>query len=67
VLRELALAVPSERKYRAYRHYARGQAALARSSIEEARSELERAISASPELEPARRALDGLPAPTRRT
>jgi hypothetical protein len=60
-LGELAISVPTERKYRAYRHYARGRVAQDDGRLDEARAEWERALRLDPELGPARQAIDALP------
>jgi hypothetical protein len=67
VLGELAVAVPAERKYRAYRHYARGRVAQDDGRLDEARAEWERALRLDPELAAARAAMDSLPEPPKPT
>jgi hypothetical protein len=62
-LGELAVSVPAEKKYRAYRHYAKGRLAQDDGRLDEARSEWERALRLDPELTAARAAIDSLPEP----
>ena len=57
----LAVAAPTEKRYRAHMHYARGREAQEAGRPDEARSELQRALALDPELFAARRALDDLP------
>jgi hypothetical protein len=60
---ELAVAAPADRRYRAYRHYARGRVAQDDGRVAEARAEWERALRLDPELAAARAAIDSLPEP----
>ena len=62
-LAELAVSMPAEKKYRAYRHYARGRMAQDEGRLDEARGEWERALRLDPDLAPARAAIDSLPEP----
>ena len=62
-LGELAVSVPAEKKYRAYRHYAKGRVAQDDGRLDEARTEWERALRLDPELGAARAAIDSLPEP----
>lgn len=63
VLGELSVSVPTDRRYRAYRHYARGRMAQDEGRLDEARGEWERALRLEPELTAARAAIDSLPEP----
>jgi tetratricopeptide (TPR) repeat protein len=62
-LGELAVSVPSEKKYRAYRHYAKGRLAQDDGRLDEARGEWERALRLEPDLAAARAAIESLPEP----
>ncbi len=62
-LGELAVTVPTERKYRAFRHYARGRMAQDEGRLDEARGEWERALRLDPEHAPSRAAIEQLPEP----
>jgi tetratricopeptide (TPR) repeat protein len=62
-LAELAISHPSEKRYRAYRHYARGRIAQDDGRLDAARDEWERALRLDPELAAARAAVDSLPEP----
>jgi tetratricopeptide (TPR) repeat protein len=58
---QLAIAAPSDKRLRAYMHYARGREASEAGRGDEARAELQRALALDPELTAAKRALDDLP------
>ena len=60
-LHELAVSHPTERRYRAYRDYARGRLAQDAGRLDEARVEWERALRLDPDLAAAKAALDQLP------
>ncbi len=62
-LGELAVSMPAEKRYRAYRHYAKGRMAQDDGRLDEARGEWERALRLDPELQVARVAIDSLPEP----
>src|SRR5262249_4052121 len=62
-LAELAVSVPAEKKYRAYRHYAKGRLAQDDGRLDEARGEWERALRLEPDLTAARAAIESLPEP----
>lgn len=64
---ELAVSVPTDRRYRAYRHYARGRMAQDEGRLDEARGEWERALRLEPELTAAKAAIDSLPEPPKPT
>jgi hypothetical protein len=63
VFAQLAITVPSDKRYRAHRHYARGRIAQDLGRHEDARSEWERAIGLEPSLNVAKAALEQLPEP----
>jgi len=58
--RALAIAVPRDKRYRLYMHYAWGCEHQAAGRPGEARSELERALRLDPNFAPAKQALAGL-------
>jgi tetratricopeptide (TPR) repeat protein len=66
-LGELAVSHATEKKYRAYRHYARGRMAQDEGRLDEARGEWERALRLEPDLNAARAAIDQLPEPPKPT
>jgi hypothetical protein len=63
VFAQLAITVPTEKRYRAHRHYARGRIAQDLGRHDDARSEWQRALGLEPALTPARLALEQLPEP----
>jgi hypothetical protein len=63
VFAQLAITVPSEKRYRAHRHYARGRIAQDLGRHDDARSEWERAVGLEPSLNVAKTALEQLPEP----
>jgi tetratricopeptide (TPR) repeat protein len=63
VFAQLAITVPSEKRYRAHRHYARGRIAQDLGRHDDARSEWERAVGLEPSLNVAKAALEQLPEP----
>jgi len=63
VFAQLAITVPSDKRYRAHRHYARGRIAQDLGRHDDARSEWERALSLEPSLLAAKVAMDQLPEP----
>jgi hypothetical protein len=60
---QLAVARPTEKKFRAHMHYARGREHQDDGRHDEARAEWERALNLMPELNAARAAIDQLPEP----
>jgi hypothetical protein len=64
-LGDLAVTVPTNKTYRAYRDYARGRLAQDEGRLDEARAAWERALRLDPDLGAARAAIDSLPAEPR--
>jgi tetratricopeptide (TPR) repeat protein len=60
---KLAVAAPHDRRYRAHMHYARAKEAQDAGRVDEARAELQRALTLDPELQRAKIALGELPEP----
>jgi hypothetical protein len=60
---QLSVAVPTDKRYRAYRDYARGRIAQDLGRHDEARTEWQRALALDPTLAAARAALEQLPEP----
>jgi len=60
---QLSIAVPTDRRYRAYRDYARGRIAQDLGRHDEARTEWQRALALDPTLMAAKAALEQLPEP----
>ncbi len=63
----LATGHPAERRYRAYRHYARGRVLQDEGQLDAARTEWERALRTDPGLAIAQSAIDTLPEPPKPT
>jgi hypothetical protein len=63
IFAQLAITVPTDKRYRAHRHYARGRIAQDLGRHDDARSEWQRAIGLEPAFMAARSALDQLPEP----
>jgi tetratricopeptide (TPR) repeat protein len=63
IFAQLAITVPTEKRYRAHRHYARGRIAQDLGRHDDARSEWQRAIGLEPAFMAARSALEQLPEP----
>jgi hypothetical protein len=63
IFAQLAITVPSDKRYRAHRHYARGRIAQDLGRHDDARSEWQRAIGLEPAFAAAKIALDQLPEP----
>jgi tetratricopeptide (TPR) repeat protein len=66
-LSDLAISHPAEKRYRAYRHYARGRIAQDDGRLDDARGEWERALRLDPELAAAKAAIESLPEPPKPT
>ena len=60
---QLSVAVPTDKRYRAYRDYARGRIAQDLGRHDEARTEWQRALALDPTLMAAKLALEQLPEP----